>query len=103
MKITNEYFNEAEAPPLREFTSGWCFFFCLQNKSNNEGEMIKMNKRQVIETDADLDNCIYFQTTVEVWFDDESFENGIVERFTEDTVRINGSYFFRSNCMFRIN
>lgn len=49
-------------------------------------------------TDADFDNCIFFQTIVEVSFGGEIAGQGLVQEYTNDTVKINGWHYFRFNC-----
>ena len=56
-----------------------------------------MMTNQVL-TDADLDNCIFFQTVVEVSFGGELDDKGLVEVYTDETVKINGWHYLRSNC-----
>lgn len=59
--------------------------------------------KQVIRTDAELQNCIYFQSNVEVTFGGELEETGVVEDYTEDTVKIKGYYYLRCNCTLTLN
>jgi hypothetical protein len=84
---------QAEAPPYRvTYTFGWCFFIFYQI---NGGYQIMTNQ---ILTDADLDNCIFFQTSVEVSFGGELPDQGLVQDYTDDTVKINGWHYLRLNC-----
>ncbi|WP_157053914.1 hypothetical protein [Paenibacillus sp. D9] len=50
-------------------------------------------------TDADLQNCIFFQTVVEVSFGGEIADEGIVQDYTDESVKINGWHYLRCNCM----
>jgi hypothetical protein len=59
-------------------------------------------KGTIIKTDADFENCILFQIPLDVWFEGEVEYGGIVEKYTNDSVKINGAYYFRENCVFRI-
>lgn len=51
-------------------------------------------------TDADLQNCIYFQTVVEVSVAGEVCEKGIIQDYSGDTVTIDGGYYLRMNSTF---
>jgi hypothetical protein len=54
--------------------------------------------RNQVLTDADLDNCIFFQTIIEVSFGGEIADKGLLEVFTDETVKINGWQYLRFNC-----
>jgi hypothetical protein len=53
--------------------------------------------KQVL-TDADFDNCIFFQTIVEVSFGGEVADKGLIQDYTDESVKINGWHYLRSNC-----
>jgi hypothetical protein len=52
---------------------------------------------KIVTTDAELDNCIYFQSIVVVSFGGQEADEGLVQDYTNVTVKINGFYYFRSN------
>lgn len=82
----------AEAPPYRVNSRlVWCFFIFTIRLS---GEKI-MAKH--VMTDADLDNCIFFQTVVEVSFGGELADEGLVQDYTDESVKINGWHYLRCN------
>jgi hypothetical protein len=85
--------NLAEAPPYRvNYTFGWCFFIFTIRLS----EGTKIMAKQVM-TDAELDNCIFFQTVVEVSFGGELADEGLVQDYTDESVKINGWHYLRCN------
>jgi len=49
-------------------------------------------------TYADLDNCIFFQTVVQVSFGGEVADEGLVQDYTDESVKINGWHYLRCNC-----
>ncbi len=61
--------------------------------------------RTVLQTDADLYNAVLFQTPVTVYFRGVCYEpsaGGFIESFTDEHVVINGEYFSRKVCEFRM-
>lgn len=50
--------------------------------------------------DSDFQRSITFQREVEVWIDGELDTVGKVEKFTTDSVKIDGSHFMKANCVF---
>jgi hypothetical protein len=59
--------------------------------------------KQVIRTDAELQNCIFFQSNVEVHFGGELDDMGVLQEYTEATIKINGYYYLRCNCTLTLN
>jgi len=62
-----------------------------------------MQNGKIIFTDADLDNCIFFQTPVEVEYDnniDVRFQ--LIEKYNSDFVKIGDYYYTRSQCTIRV-
>jgi hypothetical protein len=49
-------------------------------------------------TDADLENCIFFQIVVKVSFGGELADEGLVQDYTDESVKINGWHYLRCNC-----
>ncbi|AOZ93610.1 hypothetical protein [Paenibacillus crassostreae] len=56
--------------------------------------------RKPCKLDTDFQRSISFQREIEVWLDGELDTVGKVESFTDETVKIDGSYFIRENCKF---
>lgn len=57
----------------------------------------------ILKTDADFDNAIWFKTPVEVWMYGVLEENETyIESYCESSVKILDGYFFRSNCVLRL-
>ncbi|MFC5647819.1 hypothetical protein ACFPYJ_01550 [Paenibacillus solisilvae] len=54
--------------------------------------------KKVIRTDADLDNCIYFQSNIEVSIGGELDDMGVLQDYSEETIKVNGYYYLRCNC-----
>jgi hypothetical protein len=62
-----------------------------------------MFNQRIVLTDADLDNCMMFATPVEVWLHGELEEPfGFVEQYSEDVIKINGTYYMRHICEIRV-
>lgn len=62
-----------------------------------------MHNGKVIANDADLYNCILFQTPVEVEYDNHiDARNQLIEKFNSDFVKIGGCYYARSECTIRV-
>lgn len=57
---------------------------------------------RLIRTDADLQNCIYFDQEVEVWVQGELDMVGRVVRYTEDTVQMHDGYYLRGNASLKL-
>ncbi|WP_187768048.1 hypothetical protein [Paenibacillus sp. PL91] len=59
-------------------------------------------KDNEIRTDADLQNCIYFQQKIEVWVGGEFEEVCVVADYDDDAVEVvGGLYYLRCNVMLR--
>jgi hypothetical protein len=57
----------------------------------------------VLNTDADLYNAMLFTLNVAVYQGGESLDDwGVITKLTEQTVMIDGGYFFRETCEFRV-
>lgn len=62
-----------------------------------------LQKDQRILDDADLDYAIHFKQPVIVFQNGEIIDyGGVVESYTDESVRINGVYFLRRNCEIRV-
>jgi hypothetical protein len=58
---------------------------------------------QTLRTSADFDNAMLFELNVEVWQDGHILNyGGIIDKVTENTVRINDAYYFISVCAFKV-
>lgn len=61
------------------------------------------NEGKVLKEDIDFDYAIVFKVKVIVWQQDEILDfGGIIEDYNKDTVKINGTYFMRNACEFRV-
>lgn len=58
--------------------------------------------RKPCKLDSDFQRSITFQRNVEVWVAGKLDSIGKVESFNDDSVMIDGSYYFRENCKFWI-
>jgi hypothetical protein len=56
--------------------------------------------RKLCKLDTDFQRSISFQRNIEVWIDGELDTVGRVEKFTADSVKIEGNKFMRVNCEF---
>mgnify|MGYP001388035644 CR=1 FL=1 len=62
-----------------------------------------MKPGYILKTDADFDNALMFGWRIEVWQDGELIDyGGPIEAHTNDAVKINGAYFLKATCEFRI-
>ncbi len=62
-----------------------------------------MEKNYVLKNPADFDNAILFQTPVQVWQNGEIIEyGGIIEEHGIGSVKIQGNYYLKSTCEFRV-
>jgi hypothetical protein len=60
-----------------------------------------MKNKRVIQTDADFQNSIYFQTQLQVWIQGEQEnETIIIESFDDNVVRFKNGNYIKHNCMF---
>jgi FKBP-type peptidyl-prolyl cis-trans isomerase 2 len=50
--------------------------------------------------DTDFQRSISFQRNIEVWIDGELDTVGKIEKFTDDSVKIDGNHYLRENCKF---
>jgi hypothetical protein len=57
-------------------------------------------KGKFLKDNGDFQRAIVFQRDVEVWLDGEQDTVGKIEAFTDETVKINGSYYVREVCQF---
>ncbi|WP_240414979.1 hypothetical protein [Paenibacillus periandrae] len=52
---------------------------------------------------ADFDNAMFFGTNIEVFQNGEPIDRGgQIEKHTEDCVYINGGFFIKENCDFKV-
>lgn len=52
---------------------------------------------------VDFDNAIYFALPIEVYMKEGSLqETGIIESHTENKICINGGYYLKSACLFKV-
>jgi FKBP-type peptidyl-prolyl cis-trans isomerase 2 len=58
--------------------------------------------RKPCKLDTDFQRSISFQRNIEVWIDGDLDTVGKIEKFTTDSVKIDGNHFMRSNCEFWI-
>jgi hypothetical protein len=58
--------------------------------------------RKPCKLDTDFQRSMIFQRNIEVWIDGELDTVGKVEKFTDDSVKIDGAYYLRENCKFWI-
>jgi hypothetical protein len=57
----------------------------------------------ILKTDADFDNAIFFGLNINVWQDNEILDyGGIIESYSKDAVRINGAYYLKATCEFKV-
>jgi hypothetical protein len=56
--------------------------------------------RKPCKLDTDFQRSITFQRNIEVWIAGVFDTVGKVEKFTDDSVRIEGNHFMRANCKF---
>ncbi|MCZ8521772.1 MULTISPECIES: hypothetical protein [Paenibacillus] len=67
-----------------------------------------MSESRALHTDTELFAASLFQLCVTVWertADDIPVrieDGGVIERFTPNSVKINGAYYMRSECEFRV-
>ncbi|MFC5403921.1 hypothetical protein [Cohnella soli] len=62
-----------------------------------------MMNGKVIRTDADLTNCIYFDTRVEVWMNGGFEEEVIIADYDDITIKIvGGGKFLRQNVILKV-
>jgi hypothetical protein len=50
-------------------------------------------KRRICKLDADFQRSIVFQRNVEVWLNGEMECVGLIEGFSDDSVRVDGGFF----------
>jgi hypothetical protein len=56
--------------------------------------------RKPCKLDTDFQRSMTFQRNIQVWIGGELDTVGKVEKFTEDSVKIDGKHFMRENCKF---
>lgn len=57
----------------------------------------------VLTSEIHFDNAMFFALPVTVWQYDELIEfGGPIESHNEDAVKINGAYYLKATCEFRI-
>jgi FKBP-type peptidyl-prolyl cis-trans isomerase 2 len=54
------------------------------------------------ELDTDFQRSISFQRNIEVWIEGKLDTVGKVEKYTDESVRIDGNHFMRAKCEFWI-
>jgi len=58
---------------------------------------------KILRSEADFDNAILFQIKVIVWQQDKILDyGGTIEHHTHDSVYINGIYYLKATCEFRV-
>lgn len=61
------------------------------------------SKGEVISDDADLDYCIFLKKAINVWQQQELIDyGGVPEEYSDEAVKINGAYYLRSACQFKV-
>jgi len=87
----------------KEKHSGQECFSPMSNYSSERREVQVFKRGQVLNNDADFDHAMWFGRHVEVWQNEKLIDyGGKIEMYTDDAVKINGAYFLRRNCEFRI-
>ncbi|AZS14328.1 hypothetical protein [Paenibacillus lutimineralis] len=62
-----------------------------------------MNKK-ILQTDADLQNSIYFQWEVEVWIGREFEMICMISGYDENVIKVvGGGFYLRENVLLKIN
>lgn len=60
-------------------------------------------KNQVLRMPVDFDNAIFMGIPIIVWQDGEILDyGGEIEKHNDEAVKINGAYFFKNTCEFRV-
>ncbi|MDF2657779.1 MAG: hypothetical protein K0Q94_570 [Paenibacillus sp.] len=60
-------------------------------------------KGQTLQNHVDFDNAMYFSAPVTVWQNGTILDyGGQIEKHTDDAVWINGGYYLKAVCEFRI-
>lgn len=63
--------------------------------------MFKEN--QLLISDADFDNAMFFAVRVSVWQNDEIIDyGGQIKKHDADVVNINGGYYMKKLCKFKV-
>jgi hypothetical protein len=57
---------------------------------------------QLLHHPADFDNAMFFGIAVEVWQRGEILEDGLIQNHNEDAVLIDGGYFLKATCQFKV-
>ena len=58
---------------------------------------------QVLKDPVDFDNAMFFGISVVVWQEGEIIDyGGPIEKHSDEAVYINGGYFLKSTCMFKV-
>jgi hypothetical protein len=57
-------------------------------------------KKRICTLDSDVQRSIVFQRKIEVWLNTELECVGLIEGFSDDSVRVDGGYYLRENCEF---
>ncbi|MFD0694735.1 hypothetical protein ACFQZT_11580 [Paenibacillus sp. GCM10027628] len=61
-----------------------------------------MSRTDICFTDADLYHCMLFQTPVEVWFDGELEDTGVlIEAYSDEVIKVGGVYYLRKLCLIK--
>jgi hypothetical protein len=53
--------------------------------------------RRICKEDSDFQRSIVFQRKIEVWINGNVEAVGLIEGFSEDSVRVDGGYYLREN------
>ena len=92
--ISSKYPNSSGSTAISCLLHVWLVLFIFLF-DYSEGTKIMKNR---VWTDADLDNCIFFQTVVEVSFGGELADQGLIQDYTDESIKINGWHYLRCNC-----
>ena len=62
-----------------------------------------LKKGMILRSPADFDNAMYIGVPFSVWQMNEIVDYGRpIERHTDEAVFINGGYFLKMNCIFKV-
>lgn len=63
--------------------------------------LMKYKKKATpIVTEQQIQNCLSSNCLVEVWVQGEYDKQGVIDKFTDDLVRIDKEYYVRNQCAF---
>ncbi len=58
--------------------------------------------RKPIKSDSEIEVCVQLQSTVRIWMNNEVEDVGVIEKYDNDTIQINGDYYIRNNCVIEV-